>query len=463
MATLTLAHWAYLAVTVLLFILIICKKEIIVASIAGILAVAFLVTKDIPSAVQAMCRAVLSGFTELLPIFIGISLILAMTNALKESGATEILSGITGNKVMEPRKSYILIGSIMLLLSFLIWPSPAVALIAALVIPLSSKTKLSMVMIASAINIFGHGIALSGDFFIQGVPAVVAEGAGMEGNDLFPYLVPLWAVMSVVTVIVGVIIAGKESKNNIHTNVGGTGNISVNKTSNSTKISRKKAITILAVTVGAFILDFIAMIIWNISGDDATFFVSGTALIVTCIVSFIAFKKNEAEEKAMDFVVKGFIFAMKIFAPALVIIAFFSLGNASVSKDILGDNAPGFIGDFVNLIVENIHFPDFMLAFLQTVIGIMYSIDGSGFAGLTVIGEITQGYGVSIEKTKLLMSLGQIIIIWIGGGTIIPWSVVPVASAFNISPRQLVKKNLIPVACGLTATVVAASIWLLFM
>lgn len=291
----------------------------------------------------------------------------------------------------------------------------------------------------------------------------MAEGAGMEGNDLFPYLVPLWAVMSVVTVIVGVIIAGKESKNNIHTNVGGTRNISVNKTSNSTKISRKKAITILAVTVGAFILDFIAMIIWNISGDDATFFVSGTALIVTCIVSFIAFKKNEAEEKAMDFVVKGFIFAMKIFAPALVIIAFFSLGNASVSKDILGDNAPGFIGDFVNLIVENIHFPDFMLAFLQTVIGIMYSIDGSGFAGLTVIGEITQGYGVSIEKTKLLMSLGQIIIIWIGGGTIIPWSVVPVASAFNISPRQLVKKNLIPVACGLTATVVAASIWLLFM
>ena len=107
MATLTLAHWAYLAVTVLLFILIICKKEIIVASIAGILAVAFLVTKDIPSAVQAMCRAVLSGFTELLPIFIGISLILAMTNALKESGATEILSGITGNKVMGPRKSYI--------------------------------------------------------------------------------------------------------------------------------------------------------------------------------------------------------------------------------------------------------------------------------------------------------------------------------------------------------------------
>lgn len=161
MATLTLAHWAYLAVTVLLFILIICKKEIIVASIAGILAVAFLVTKDIPSAVQAMCRAVLSGFTELLPIFIGISLILAMTNALKESGATEILSGITGNKVMGSRKSYILIGSIMLLLSFLIWPSPAVALIAALVIPLSSKTKLSMVMIASAINIFGHGIALS--------------------------------------------------------------------------------------------------------------------------------------------------------------------------------------------------------------------------------------------------------------------------------------------------------------
>lgn len=463
MGTLTIAHWAYLIVTVLLFAMIIRKKEIIVVSIAGIFIVAFLVTKDIARSVQVICRAVISGFTELLPIFIGISLILAMTNALKQSGALGILSGFNESKVLGPKRSYMLIGSVMLLLSLLIWPSPAVALIAALVIPLSSKTGLSMVMIASTINIFGHGIALSGDFFIQGVPAVVAEGAGMNGGDLFSYLVPLWAIMSVVTIVVGVILSGRDSKVNLKINNKVIKNNTTSGAKETIKISRKMAITILSVTVGAFILDFIAMMIWNISGDDATFLVAGTALIVTCIISFMTYKKNKAEEKAMKYVIDGFTFAMKIFAPALMIIAFFSLGNAGMSEYILGEGAPGFIGDFVNLIVDNVNTPDFILAPLQAVIGIMYSIDGSGFAGLTVIGEITQGYGVSVEKTKLLMSLGQIIIIWVGGGTLIPWSVVPVASAFNISPRQLVKTNLIPVACGLAATVLAASVWLLFI
>ena len=53
---------------------------------------------------------------------------------------------------------------------------------------------------AVALNLFGHGAALSGDFFIQGVPAVAAESAGYTSSDLMPYLVPLWITMTVITI-----------------------------------------------------------------------------------------------------------------------------------------------------------------------------------------------------------------------------------------------------------------------
>ena len=186
-------------------------------------------------------------------------------------------------------------------------------------------------------------------------------------------------------------------------------------------------------------------------------------MIATCVICLICFGLKESADKTMDFVTKGFASTMKIFAPALVIIAFFSLGNESMAQAILGESAPGFIGDFVGVIVSSVRIPEGFLAFIQTIVGSIYSIDGSGFAGLTVIGEITNGYGVTAEQLKLLISLGQIVIIWVGGGTLIPWSIVPVASVCKVSPMDLAKKNLVPVLTGLIVTTLVAAVWLFIL
>lgn len=456
MGILTAAHWAYLVITVLLFVALVRKKEIVILSIAGILLVTLIYSRDPVFAVQALCQSVLVGFRELLPIFIGISLILAMTNAIKASGAIAIISKPMSKLNVKPNAAFLSIGIGMFIISLLIWPSPAVALMGAFLIPLAGKLGLSTLYIAVAINIFGHGIALSGDFFIQGVPSIVAESAGLSSKDIMPYLIPLWAVMSVVTVIVAFIMLNRDRKRGLVVP-------EENAEAMPDNTNKRKAVTSIIITVLLFVADIVAMILTNTTGDAATYLVSGTALIATCIICMICFKRKESSDKAMEFVTKGFASTMKIFAPALVIIAFFSLGNESMAQLILGENAPGFIGDFVSVIVSSVKIPDGLLAFIQTLVGSIYSIDGSGFAGLTVIGEITHGYGVTLEQLKLLISLGQIVIIWVGGGTLIPWSIVPVASVCKVSPMELAKKNLIPVLSGLIVTTAFAAIWLFIL
>ncbi|WP_368076708.1 hypothetical protein [Clostridium tyrobutyricum] len=52
--------------------------------------------------------------------------------------------------------------------------------------------------------------------------------------------------------------------------------------------------------------------------------------------------------------------------------------------------------------------------------------------------------------------MGQIATVWVGGGTIIPWGVIPVAAICNVKPTELARKNLIPVLSGLLATVIVA-------
>lgn len=456
MDILTASHWVYLAVTVLLFVAIIRKKEIVMLSIAGILLVSLVYTHSPIFAVQALCQSVLVGFKELLPIFIGISLILAMTNAIKASGAINLLSRPIASININPTAAFLLIGFSMFIVSLLIWPSPAVALMGAILIPLAGKLGLSNLCIAVAINIFGHGIALSGDFFIQGVPSIVAESAGLQSKDIMPYIIPLWAVMSIITIIVAIVMLKKERK---------TDCFAQHETEilSDTVTKKSRSVFTLALIALLFLIDIIAMILINITGDAATYLVSGTALIATCLICLICFNLKEASNKAMEFVTNGFSSTMKIFAPALVIIAFFSLGNESMAQSIFGESAPGFIGDFVSAIVSNVRMPESLLAPVQTLVGTIYSIDGSGFAGLTVIGEITQGYGVNQEQLKLLISLGQIVIIWIGGGTLIPWSIVPVASVCKVSPMELAKRNFVPVVCGLIGVTIFAAVWMLIL
>jgi hypothetical protein len=96
-------------------------------------------------------------------------------------------------------------------------------------------------------------------------------------------------------------------------------------------------------------------------------------------------------------------------------------------------------------------------AFLQMVIGALTGLDGSGFSGLPLTGALSQTFSlITGGSTPIFAALGQITAIFVGGGTIVPWGIIPVAAICDVSPLELARKNLFPVFIGFLCTFVVA-------
>ena len=63
---------------------------------------------------------------------------------------------------------------------------------------------------------------------------------------------------------------------------------------------------------------------------------------------------------------------------------------------------------------------------------------------------------IVIVDTTLESPLGQISMIWIGGGTIVPWAVLPVSAITGVPAIDLVRKNFWPCIAGVTAATILA-------
>ncbi|NNA99681.1 hypothetical protein HBO33_31650, partial [Pseudomonas gessardii] len=55
-----------------------------------------------------------------------------------------------------------------------------------------------------------------------------------------------------------------------------------------------------------------------------------------------------------------------------------------------------------------------------------------------------------------LTALGQIAAIWVGGGTLVPWALIPAAAICGVSPFELARRNVVSVITGLIVTTIVA-------
>ena len=79
----------------------------------------------------------------------------------------------------------------MMIISWFFWPSPAVALLGTVLLPVAIRAGLPALADAMAMNLFGHGIALSGDFVIQAARKLTSDAAGLPIKDVVPVLIGL--------------------------------------------------------------------------------------------------------------------------------------------------------------------------------------------------------------------------------------------------------------------------------
>ncbi len=99
----------------------------------------------------------------------------------------------------------------------------------------------------------------------------------------------------------------------------------------------------------------------------------------------------------------------------------------------------------------------YVAAALQMVIGGLTGLDGSGFSGLPLTGALSHTFALLAGgSVPIFAALGQISAIFVGGGTIVPWGIIPVAAICNVSPMELARKNLLPVMIGFACTFIAA-------
>lgn len=447
---LTALHIAFIIITIVILAALLFKKEIVIPCIAGTLIIGFIYSGSIIKSIQILNSAIINSFIELLGIIVVIALVVSMSKAMIDLGADEVMMHPVRKIIKNNKAAFWIIGFTMLIVSWLIWPSPAVALIGALLIPVAGEVGLPIIWAAVSMNIFGHGMGLSSDFVIQGAPSITAKAAGIDSNEVMMASIPLWITMSVVTAGVAFFMMLREMKQNK------VSETTVKKEFVLKEIKKPGLARFVAVLMPlSFITDIVIMIRFKINGGDATALVAGTALILTCIITILDKGLGQALESATSHIKEGFKFAMKIFAPVIVIAAFFFLGSEGFAQKVLGPDATGLLNDIGLWLSSHVPLSKLAIVLSTSAVGAITGLDGSGFSGLPLVGSIAQTFASAGHiNVAALAALGQMITIWVGGGTIIPWGVIPVAAICGVEATELARKNFIPVLCGFVAMVI---------
>jgi NADH:ubiquinone oxidoreductase subunit 3 (subunit A) len=398
-----------------------------------------------------------------------ISLVVALSKALSDVGADHLIMRPAAVAMVNSDVAFWVTGLGMLVISWFVWPSPATALIGAIILPVAIRAGLPAMGAAVAMNLFGHGAALSGDFVIQAAPGISAKTAEVGVGDVMSGW-PIWLAMTVVSTVTAWIIlrrdiaagkAGLESDFDAYKSAAASkGKERVIEKRQFTTVSYIAAV----LTVVAFAVDIVLIIITrNLPGDQAirggaaTALIGGTALAITTVITILAHGPINALEKITDFIRDGFLFGIKVFAPVVVIGGFFFLGSEGTAKSILGPQATGFLSDFGTALAQAVPLSKIPVVVIQLIIGGITGLDGSGFSGLPLTGSLARTFGtaVNLDIGKLAM-VGQISAVWVGGGTIIPWGLIPVAAIAGVNPMDLARRNFIPVMLGFVAALLVA-------
>jgi len=435
------------------------KKDITLICILGIFILGIAGTGSISKSTMGVFNSFVYATKELMPTIFIISIVTAMSNTLVASGINdEIVSPFKG-VIKNYWVAYWVIGIVMMILSWFFWPSPAVALVGALFLPIAIKAGLPAMGVAISMNLFGHGIALSSDYIIQAAPKLTAGGAGIPIASVISASIPLVITMGLVTTTVAFYYLRKDIKAGILL-VGSKVEVATSNLEDVMLISSKKLRMTLALLILAlFAIDIYIMYTAKLQGGDATALIGGTAVFVLSVVSIFTYKERSLE-KITDNLVKGLQFGFKIFGIVIPIAAFFYLGDSAINDifgKILPANSNGIVNDLGVALSNIVPMNSIVSASTITVVGAITGLDGSGFSGIPLVGSIAKIFSATLGGgIATLTALGQIAGIWVGGGTIIPWAVIPVAAICGVDPFELAKKNIKPVIIGLVVTTIVA-------
>ncbi len=495
------AHWAYLLGVAVVVATMIFRANVVVPSIVATFCVAYAWSGSPVAAVGSIFNASFVAAKELFNIFLVIALMTSLLNALKD-----LKSDI---RMVEPFRavmknghvSYVVLALITYFVSLFFWPTPAVPLVSAVLLPAAIAAGLPPLAGAAAIAIAGQGMALSSDYVIGVAPGISAKSAGAVASVIADRALILSIIVGVIALVMVYFMLRRHFKapsesllhawhaqatNGLVPAHDGTAHKAEIARGTSRKeplftegdidrelheIERKRVkwSRLFAVVTPLAFLGVVALMVLpkfvgglpTIKGGDAASLVGGMAAVLLILATLAMHGPRNMLEATADHITEGFVFAFRAMGSVLPIAGFFFLGASETAASIFGLAAaktPSLLFELVQNAQQWIPNNQLLVGFGVMIVGMITGIDGSGFSGLPLTGALAGALApASGVDVGTLAALGQMGAIWTGGGTLIAWSsLIAVAGFARVPVLDTVRVLMLPVLSGLAAATVFA-------
>ncbi|UFU01358.1 hypothetical protein KO561_07905 [Radiobacillus kanasensis] len=465
---LTLSHFLYGIFTLVIILTMAFRKGVVLPTLLGTFIVAWVYQGSLIEGFTAIFNANLVAAKELFSIFLIITFMVALLHSLRDLGADKRMIEPIQKVMINGHVAYFVLIVVTYVISLFFWPTPAVPLICALLVPAAVRAGLPVLVAGMAIALAGQGMALSSDYIMQVAPGLSAKAAGIETAAMIDKALILSLITGGVAILLVYFVNRKHIRSKldpqIEKEIEGLQGLSDSNDKSSPAQHLSLWSKVFAILVP---LSMLVVMIFMIStklnsgrmsgfeGGDGAAFIGGVA-VVLLLLSTIAFGKHRALDYISDHITDGFVFAFKAMGPVIPIAGFFFLGSSDFSGSILSlaeGEKPAFLFDLVKASQEYLPQNEYLAAFSILLVGIITGLDGSGFSGLPLTGALASALSTSDIAPSTLAAIGQMGTIWTGGGTIVAWSsLIAIAGFCNIPVMELVRKNFIPVMLGLLAS-----------
>lgn len=446
------------------------RKGVVLPSLLGTFVIAWVYNGSLIDGFTAIFNANLVAAKELFNIFLIITFMMALLHSLRDLGADRRMIQPIQKVMINGHISFFVLIGVTYVISLFFWPTPAVPLICALLVPAAIRSGLPALTAAVAVALAGQGMALSSDYIVQVAPGLSAKSAGIDVDLVADKALTLSVITGVVAIGLAYLFYRKtiRSKNS---ELNEKELEALQATQESTNKAHSTHLNtwskVFAVLVPVALLTVVIYMMYTkllsgrmsgFEGGDGAAFIGGVAVILL-LLSTVAFGRHHALDYISNHITDGFVFAFKAMGPVIPIAGFFFLGSADFSGSILGvgEKAPGLLFDLVQSSQAFLPQSALFAAFSILIIGIITGLDGSGFSGLPLTGALAASLESSSIDSGTLAAIGQMGSIWTGGGTIVAWSsMIAIAGFCGVSVMDLVRKNFIPVILGLIISTVFA-------
>ncbi|MQA96802.1 MAG: hypothetical protein GEV11_19965 [Streptosporangiales bacterium] len=176
------AHWVYLAGMALIIGVMVARKNVVIPAIAATFLTAWVFTGSFITGLQSIFNAGLTAAQELFNIFLIIAFVTALLGALRSLGADRRMVEPFRPVMRNGHVSFWVVALVTYVISLFFWPTPAVPLIGAILLPAAIRSGLSPIAAGLSVAVAGQGMALSSDYVIQVAPGLSAKAAGVSAS-----------------------------------------------------------------------------------------------------------------------------------------------------------------------------------------------------------------------------------------------------------------------------------------